>query len=60
MKRWFHIALVAAQAISIARPIATCAQETELTAWQIKHIHALVETTMAKDRAPGATFIRKQ
>lgn len=56
MKQWFRIALLVAQAISIARLIAACPQETELTAGQIKQIHTLVEETMAKDRAPGATF----
>jgi len=45
-----------AQAISLASPIAACPHETELTAKQIKQIHALIEEVMAKRRVPGATF----
>jgi serine beta-lactamase-like protein LACTB, mitochondrial len=56
MKQQFSILLLMAQAISIARPIAACPHETELTARQIKQIHTLIEETMAKKRVPGATF----
>lgn len=56
MMRWLRVALLVAEAISIAGPISAYAQKTELAEGQIKQIHVLIEKTMAKDHAPGATF----